>query len=222
MSIIRITRIILAVVIGGFLLTGCISNESSTEKLYQVLENVVDAEKEFEEQQEPLVELERQEKEIYNEIMTLVMKQHEKIVTLSDEALSIIEKRKNHLQLEIDSINASETEFKKAEEIISNIKNSEQKNKAEDLSKIMKKRYQLHNRLSKEYSSALDRDKELYLMLKEESISYDKLEAHVADLNSTYQKVLDANEEFNDLTAQYNEKKLKLYKEAGLNLNDEK
>jgi hypothetical protein len=222
LSIIRITRIILAVVISGFLLTGCNSNESSTEKLYQVLENVVDAEKEFEEQQEPLVELERQEKEIYNEIMTLGMKQHEKIVTLSDEALSIIEKRKNHLQLEIDSINASKTEFKKAEEIISNIKDSEQKNKAEDLSKIMKKRYQLHNRLSKEYSSALDRDKELYLMLKEESISYDKLEAQVADLNSTYQKVLDANEEFNDLTAQYNEKKLKFYKESGLNLNDEK
>jgi hypothetical protein len=222
LSIIRITRISIAVVISSFLLTGCISRESSAEKLYQVLENVVDAEKEFEEQQEPLVELERQEKEIYNEIMTLGMKQHEKIVTLSDEALSIIEKRKNHLQLEIDSINASKTEFKKAEEIISDIKDSEQKKKAEDLSKIMKKRYQLHNRLSKEYSSALDRDKELYLMLKEESILYDKLEAHVADLNTTYQKVLEANEEFNDLTAQYNEKKLEYYKQAGLNLEEEK
>jgi hypothetical protein len=222
LSIIRITRISIAVVISSFLLIGCISRESSAEKLYQVLENVVDAEKEFEEQQEPLVELERQEKEIYNEIMTLGMKQHEKIVTLSDEALSIIEKRKNHLQLEIDSINASKTEFKKAEEIISDIKDSEQKKKAEDLSKIMKKRYQLHNRLSKEYSSALDRDKELYLMLKEESILYDKLEAHVADLNTTYQKVLEANEEFNDLTAQYNEKKLEYYKQAGLNLEEEK
>jgi hypothetical protein len=222
LSIIRITRISIAVVISSFLLTGCISRESSAEKLYQVLENVVDAEKEFEEQQEPLVELERQEKEIYNEIMTLGMKQHEKIVTLSDEALSIIEKRKNHLQLEIDSINASKTEFKKAEEIISDIKDSEQKKKAEDLSKIMKKRYQLHNRLSKEYSSALDRDKELYLMLKEESILYDKLEAHVADLNTTYQKVLEANEEFNDVTAQYNEKKLEFYKQAGLNLAEEK
>ena len=221
MSIFRITRIIIAVVISGFLLTGCISKESSAEKLYQVLEKVVDAEKEFEEQQEPLVELERKEKEIYNEIMTLGMKQHEKIVTLSDEALSIIEKRKNHLQLEIDSINASKTEFKSAEEIINNIKDPDQKKKAEDLSKIMKKRYQLHNRLSKEYSSALDRDKELYLMLKEESISYDKLEAHVADLNTTYQKVFEANEEFNDLTAQYNEKKLEFYKKAGLNLENE-
>jgi hypothetical protein len=59
-------------------------------------------------------------------------------------------------------------------------------------------------------------------MLKEESILYDKLEAHVADLNTTYQKVLEANEEFNDLTAQYNEKKLEYYKQAGLNLEEEK
>jgi hypothetical protein len=222
LSISRIIRIILAVVISGFLLTGCMSKESSAEKLYQVLENVVDAEKEFEEQQEPLVELERQEKEIYNEIMTLGMKQHDKVIKLSDEALSIIEKRKNHLQLEIDSINASKTEFMKAQEVINDIKETDQKKKAEDLSKIMKKRYQLHNRLSKEYSSALDRDRELYLMLKEESTSYDKLEAHIVDLNTTYQKVFEANEEFNDVTAQYNEKKLEFYKQAGLNLEEEK
>ncbi|MCM3690038.1 YkyA family protein [Neobacillus niacini] len=222
MSIIRLTRIIITVVISGFLLTGCISQDSSAEKLYQVLEDVVDAEKEFEEQQEPLVELEKQEKEIYNEIMTLGMKQHEKIIMLSDEALSIIEERKNHLQLEIDSINASKSEFMKAQEVINDIKDTDQKKKAEDLSKIMKKRYQIHNRLSKEYSSALDRDKELYLMLKEESTSYDKLESHIVDLNTTYQKVYEANEEFNDVTAQYNEKKLEFYKQAGLNLAEEK
>jgi hypothetical protein len=212
----------MAVVISGFLLTGCMSKESSAEKLYQVLENVVDAEKEFEEQQEPLVELERKEKDIYNEIMTLGMKQHEKIIMLSDEALSIIEKRKNHLQLEIDSINASKREFTKAQEVIKDIKDTDQKKKAEDLSKIMQKRYQLHNKLSKEYLSALERDRELYLMLKEESTSYDKLEAHIVDSNTTYQKVFEANEEFNDVTAQYNEKKLEFYKEAGLNLEEEK
>jgi hypothetical protein len=222
LSICRIIRIIMAVVISGFLLTGCMSKESSAEKLYQVLENVVDAEKEFEEQQEPLVELERKEKDIYNEIMTLGMKQHEKIIMLSDEALSIIEKRKNHLQLEIDSINASKREFTKAQEVIKDIKDTDQKKKAEDLSKIMQKRYQLHNKLSKEYLSALERDRELYLMLKEESTSYDKLEAHIVDSNTTYQKVFEANEEFNDVTAQYNEKKLEFYKEAGLNLEEEK
>lgn len=218
MSIFRITHILVSVLAVGFLLTGCVSKEKSAERLYQVLEKVVKAEKEFEEQQEPLVALEKEEKEIYNQIMALGMKQHEEIVKLSDEALSIIDKRRDHLQKEIDSINASKTEFKKAEEIKNEIKDSAQKRKADDLFEIMRNRYKVHKQLAKEYSSALDSDKDLYLMLKNESISYDKLEAHVTRLNTTYQKVYDANEEFNELTAQYNEKKLEFYKEAGLNL----
>ncbi|MFP7295970.1 YkyA family protein [Neobacillus niacini] len=222
MSIIRFTSIIFLVVTSVILLTSCMSKESSAEELYTVLEKVVEAEKEFEGQQGPLVELEEEEKEIYNEIMTVGMKAHEKIAVLSDEALSNIEKRENHLQIEIDSINASKTQFKKAEEIIKKIKDPDQKKKAEELSELMMERYQLHTILSKEYSKALKSDKELYLMLKESDISYDKLEAHVSDLNNAYQKVLEANEEFNDLTAEYNKKKLEYYKLAGLNLEKEK
>lgn len=220
MAILR-TRFILSVFAVGMILTGCTSKEKNAEELYQVLESVVDAEKEFEEQQEPLVELEKQEKDIYNQIMELGMKQHKEIVKLSDEALLLIEKRRNLLQIEIDSINASEAKFKKAEEIKNNIKDPDQKRSAEDLFVIMTNRYKVHKQLSNEYSNALDRDKELYLMLKKENISYDKLETHVTELNTTYQKVDAANEEFNELTARYNEKKLEFYKEAGLNLENE-
>lgn len=215
------TRFILSVIAVIFILTGCTSKEKNAEELYQVLESVVDAEKEFEEQQENLVKLEKQEKDIYNQIMALGMKQHEEIVKLSDEALLLIEKRRDHLKKEIDSIKASEAKFKKAEEIKTKIKDPEQKRSADDLFVIMTNRYKVHKQLSKEYSNALDRDKELYLMLKSENISYDKLETHVMELNTTYKKVADANEEFNELTAQYNQKKLEFYKEAGLNLENE-
>jgi hypothetical protein len=221
LSIFKIVRIVLYALVGIFLLTGCVTKETSAEKIYQVLEKVVDAEKEFEEQQEPLVDLEKQEKEIYNQIMALGLKQHEDIVKLSDEALSIIEKRRGHLQKETDSINASKTEFMKVDKIINEIKDIEQKRVAEDLFKIMSNRYKIHNQLSKEYTTALDSDKELYLMLKDESVSYDKLEDQVTKLNTTYQKVFEANEEFNDLTEQYNKKKLQFYKEAGLNLEND-
>jgi hypothetical protein len=215
------TRFILSVIAVVFILTGCSSKEKNAEEMYQVLERVVEAEKEFEEQQKPLIKLEKQEKDIYNQIMALGMKQHEEVVKLSDEALLLIEKRRDHLQKEIESINASETEFKKAEELKNKIKEPEQKRSAEDLFVIMSNRYNVHKQLSKEYSNALDRDKELYLMLQNENISYEKLENHVTELNTTYQKVAAANEEFNELTAQYNEKKLQFYKEAGLNLEDE-
>jgi hypothetical protein len=220
-SIVNVNRIIFSIFAISFLLTGCVSKEKTTERMYQALENVVEAEKAFEEQQEPLVELEKQEKEIYDQIMALGMKQHDEIVKLSDEALSIIDKRREHLQKEINSINASKTEFKNAEEIRNEIDDSEQKKKATELLGIMSNRYKVHNQLAKEYSSALDNDKELYQMLKNESISYEKLEDHVTNLNTIYQKVYDANEEFNELTAQYNEKKLEFYEEAGLKLENE-
>lgn len=220
MSIVRMNRIIFSIFAISFLLTGCFSKEETTERMYQALEKVVEAEKAFEEQQEPLVELEKQEKEIYNQIMALGMKQHDEIVKLSDEALSIIDRRRELLQKEIDSINASKTEFKQAEEIKDEIDDTEQKKKASELLKIMSNRYKVHNQLAKEYTSALDSDKELYLMLKNESVSYEKLEDHVTKLNTIYQKVYDANEEFNELTAQYNEKKLEFYEEAGLKLEN--
>jgi hypothetical protein len=215
------TRFILSVIAVVIILTGCSSKEKNAEELYQVLESVVEAEKEFEEQQEHLVKLEKQEKDIYNQIMALGMKQHEEVVKLSNKALVLIEKRRDHLQKEIESINASKTEFKKAEEIKNKMKDAKLRSSAEDLFIIMSNRYNVHKKLSQEYSNALDRDNELYLMLKNESISYDKLENHVTELNTTYQKVFAANEEFNNLTSQYNEKKLQFYQAAGLNLEDE-
>ena len=221
MSTVSVNRIIFSVLAISFLLTGCVSKEKTTERMYQALENIVEAEKAFEEQQEPLVELEKQEKEIYNQIMALGLKQHDEIVKLADEALSIIDKRREHLQKEIDSINASKTEFKNAEEIRNEIDNPEQKKKATELLDIMSNRYKIHDKLAKEYSSALDNDKELYQMLKNESISYEKLEDHVTILNTIYQKVYNANEEFNELTAQYNRKKLEFYEEAGLKLEND-
>ncbi len=221
MSIVRMNRITTLIFAISFLLTGCVSKEETTERMYQALENVVEAEEPFEEQQEPLVELEKQEKEIYNQIMALGMKQHDEIVKLADEALSIIDKRRGHLQKEIDSINASKTEFKQVEEIKNEIDDTEQKKKAAELMEVMRDRYKVHNQLTKDYTSALDHDKELYLMLKNESVSYEKLEDHVTNLNTIYQKVYDANEEFNALTAQYNEKKLEFYEEAGLKLENE-
>lgn len=214
-------HIIFAIFIISFLLIGCVSKEETTERMYQALENVVEAEKAFEEQQEPLVELEKQEKEIYDRIMALGMKQHDEIVKLADEALSIIDRRRDHLQMEIDSINASKIEFKQVEDIKNEIDDTEQKKKASELMEIMRDRFKVHDQLTKDYSSALENDEELYLMLKNETVSYEKLEEHVTNLNTIYQKVYDANEKFNALTVKYNEKKLEFYKEAGLKLEND-
>nr|WP_263328176.1 YkyA family protein [Neobacillus sp. Marseille-Q6967] len=213
---------ILSIIISCMFLTGCLNPQSDVEKIYRVLEKVVLVEKDFENQQDLIVRLEKEEKELYNQIMMLGMKQHDEIVKLADEALLIVAKRHEHLDKEIESLKASQKEFLKIKEIKENLDEPAQKKLANELYDIMIKRYDAHDKLSKEYSEALKNDKKLYEMLKDKNTKFEDLEGQVTTLNATYKKVLEANEEFNSLTSQYNEKKLEFYKKSGLKVEKTK
>ncbi|MFZ7942140.1 YkyA family protein [Neobacillus sp. 19] len=205
---------ILAIII--FIISGCTEKKTSVEKMYDILEGVVAKEKAFEEQQDPLVNLEIEEKELYDQIIDLGIKEYDQIVKLSDEAILLTEKRKNHMEKETESLNESEKEFKKATKIKDEFEDPELTKTANELYDIMMQRYQAHEWLYKEYSDALKYDKELYEMFKNKNLPLENLEAQVNKLNGQYKQVSDANEKFNMLTEQYNDKKLSFYKKAGL------
>jgi peptidoglycan hydrolase CwlO-like protein len=198
---------------------GCTKETTPVEKMYDVLEKVVAAEKEFEEQQNPLVTLEKKEKVIYDQIIELGMKEYDQIVKLSDEALLLADKRKEHMEKETNSLKESEKAFKKAEEIKDEFDDQSLTKLANELYDIMLERYKAHDSLYMEYSEALKNDKELYEMFKNKNLPLEDLEAQVNKLNETYKRVYNANEKFNMLTEQYNNKKMAFYKQAGLESN---
>ena len=210
LSLIFITMLILA---------GCVGQKTPVEKMYDVLENVVSKEKVFEEQQDPLVTLEKKEKEIYDQIIELGMKEYDQIVKLSDEAILLTDQRKNHMEKETKSLKESEREFKKAADLKDELDDPELTKIANELYDTMMQRYEAHDWLYKEYSNALKYDKELYVMFKNKNLSLEDLEAQVNKLNDTYKQVYDANKKFNKLTELYNDKKLSFYKKAGLKSN---
>jgi hypothetical protein len=213
-------RIILLCIVSIIVLTGCVNQQSAVEKMYNVLENVVKLEKEFEKQQEPLVLLEKQEKDLYNQIMAKGMKNHTEITKLSDEALTLVEQRRKHLQAEVDSLRSAEEEFKKIANIKEEISDSEQKQVADELYDLMMQRYKVHTELADIYLDALDMDQELYVMFKEEDISYEQLERLISDLNQLYVEISNLNERFNQYTTEYNEKKISFYKIAGFKIEE--
>jgi hypothetical protein len=184
--------------------------------MYDVLENVVNKEKVFDEQQEPLVALEKQEKAVYDQIIKQGMKEYDQIVKLSDEALALADKRKEHLEKETTSLKESEQEFSKVADLKEQIEDPGLKKLANDLYGIMMKRYEAHRDLYKQYSEALQYDKQLYQMFKNKNLPLEDLEAQINKLNESYKMVYAANEQFNKYTEQYNEKKLSFYKKAGL------
>lgn len=219
----KITPILfLLILFTSIFLAGCLNKNSTVNDIHALLESVVELEQEFENQQDPLVELEKEEKEIYSKIITLGMKEFEQIVTLSNEASAIVDKRQEHMDIEASSIQASKKEFEKIDPLIEKIEDAELKKKATELKSTMMERYQIHDSLYENYLNGLTYDKELYQMFQNENLSIDQLEEQIAKINDAYKLVLDSNKEFNDLTQRYNDIKFDFYKAAGIEITEEK
>ncbi|WP_234987170.1 YkyA family protein [Bacillus sinesaloumensis] len=200
----------------SFLLTGCMGGPSPEEQIYETLEKVVTIEKDFEEQQSPLVELERKEKELYDEILTLGMKEFDQIVTLANDALAIVADRETRINKEQESIKASNEEFQKVESFISEIEEGSLKTEANDLVATMNQRYDSYEELYTSYKEAIQHDKKLYEMFQNKELTLEELEQQINLINETYEKVVTANDTFNKLTDEYNKAKIKFYENAGL------
>ncbi|WP_069187971.1 YkyA family protein [Bacillus sp. FJAT-27251] len=200
---------------------GCMNRQDPAEQIFTKLEEVVQIEKAFEEQQEPLVKLEQEEKELYAKIIELNMEQHDEIVRLADEAITIADKRKEHLDKEKESIEESREEFGGVEGIADKLEDSELEKQVADLQQLMLDRYAIHDELYKSYTDGLSYDKALYELLKDKDLTIETLEEQINKVNAAYDEVLSANERFNEKTDQYNKAKLSFYDAAGLNVETE-
>ena len=209
-------KIVFLCICMSFLLMGCMGGPTPEEQIYETLEKVVAVEKDFEEQQNPLVELEKKEKELYDEILTLGMKEFDQIVSLSKDALAIVGDRETRINNEQKSIEASKKEFQKVDALISEIKEDSVKEEANELVSLMNERYKSYEDLYTVYKEAIEHDKKLYEMFQNEELTLDELEQQINLINETYEKVVAANETFNKLTDQYNKAKVTFYKSAGL------
>ncbi|MFD2213027.1 YkyA family protein [Metabacillus endolithicus] len=199
------------------LLSGCFG-PAPEEKIYTILEEAVTLEDSFKEQQQPLLELEKKEADLYNKIMDLGMKEFEQVVSLSKQALTSVEERESKIQMEYDSIMSSKDKFNEINEEIEKIKDETLLQSAQELKSTMEGRYKSYEKLYENYKKSISLDKELYSMLQKEDLEMEQLETQIDKINKSYQSVMEQNNEFNKLTEQYNDLKIKFYEEANLNV----
>ncbi len=194
------------------------NNQSTSEQMYEHLEEAVALEEAFAEQQQPLVELEQREKEIYNEIINLGMEEFDQVEELSQEAISIIDEREEKLKTEKQSIEDAKEEFDKAAEMVDELEEEEVKGKAEEMVSTMNDRYQAYQDLNESYTSALEQDRTLYELLQNQELKEEELRKQIDTINNQYDEVISANQSFNDYTEQYNQLKQSFYEAAGIDV----
>ena len=96
----------------AFVLSGCSPSPSPEENIYQTMEETAVKEADFEKYQQPLTDLEKEEKALFDEMMDFGMKDFEKISELADQALVNLDKREEMMKEEKAVLDASQEEFK--------------------------------------------------------------------------------------------------------------
>ncbi len=199
---------------------GC-SGQSTTEKMYNHLEEAVSLESEFVNQQEPLSKLEQEEQKIFQEISKLNMDQFEQITSLADEALASIEKRRELLKKEKESIEAAKKEFDQINPLVDKLKEASLKDQASQMQQAMEDRYNAYIALHDAYQTSLDYDQKIYELLKQEELEESTLFDQIEKVNNQYEKVTEANTTFSENTDAFNEQKQAFYEATDLDITYE-
>lgn len=214
-------KILSLLLIGFFTVLSACSGESTQEKIHNHLEEAVALEQDFEDIQSEITELEKQEQELYSQIIALGMDDFDKIKKLSDEAVGVIDERADKISKEKDSIEASQEEFNKIQDLIENLEDEDLKSKAQSMYEVMEGRYQAYNTLNSAYSESLNLERELYTMLQHEDLQQEDLTDQIDKINESYEQVLKANDQFNEATVEYNALKKEFYEQAGIDVTYE-
>ncbi|MFD1415441.1 YkyA family protein [Oceanobacillus jeddahense] len=210
-----------AIIISSLFLIAACSSKSSEEQIHDHLEEAIQQEEGYETLQQEIEELEQQEQEIFSQIVDLDMDHFDEIQELSQEAISVVEEKKEKLGEERESIESSEEEFAQVESIISDLEDENVQQDAENMFDIMTERYTTYYDLNDTYQTSVDQEKELYEMLQLEELEQDEVTSHLESLNENYEAIISLNTAFNELTADYNEAKRAFYEASDLNVNYE-
>ncbi len=198
------------------IVAGC--GDTPESQIYNQLEEAVQLEEGFQQQQEAITQLETKEHDLYNQIIELGIDEFDKIKDLAQQALTSIEERTEKIKMEKESLATSREAFTKVESFVQDIKDTEVKEKAEKLYDTMISRYDAYDKLNKAYNESLSLEKQLYEMLQLEDLDQAALQEQIEKINVKYQEIIKANEEFNSFTNEYNELKKGFYEQANINV----
>lgn len=202
------------------ILAAC-GSTSAEEQIHMQLTKAIEQEERFQEQQQKIIGLETEEQNIYNEIIAMNDLDEGELDELSNRAISSIEERKEEVEIERESIEASRDEFAKIEPLLSEVDDPEARENAEKMFEQMNNRYAAYDTLFEAYQQTLEQENELYHMLLEGNSDQDELTDHIQTINESYELVLDANDQFNMYTIEYNELKEQFYERVNI-AEDEK
>lgn len=212
---------IISIMVLGITLAACNSSDQTKEEIYNHLEEAVKKEKDFHEAQKDLVEVEKEESKLYEQMIEINMEEIDQVKDKAEKAKKLSQDRKEIMENEMESIKAGKEEFDEMVPLVEELESEEAKNQANEMVEVMENRYKSFAELHETYLSSIKSDQKLYDLLMDEELDKETLDEQVNEINQKYEEIATHQEEFNELTNEFNELKKQFYETIELDVQYE-
>lgn len=204
----------------GFL-GGCLGAKPE-EEIYIALESAANQEKELFDYVELFNGFEAKSQKLYNQIIQEGKEQNKTVMPKIEQAIATVNEREKLLEKEKDVLEKARKEIQSIRSYINKIDDQKLKKQAEKVEEVYIDRYESFQKLNKIHTKTLLTEKELYEKFKEKETKLKEISENVKAVNVLNEETTKEKEQFNQYTKEYNERKLKFYKDAKIKVKEEK
>lgn len=207
-------KVAISILLSLSLLSGCFGM-APEEELYRIFEDATRQEASMLKHAKILTELEQQNIQLYSRILNEGQSSNESVQPLIEQAIQEISKREQALNEERAIMQHVSEKIKEAREPIKQIDDKKLHKQAQGVAVLYEQRVQRFMNMYDSYKQALTQEQKLYDMLRSDTEQIKSISDQVKEVNRLYADKQTHNQDFNELTRQYNESKIKFYREAG-------
>ncbi|MFV5894587.1 MULTISPECIES: YkyA family protein [unclassified Bacillus cereus group] len=199
------------------LLSGCFGGNIEG-NLFVAFENVAKQEKSLFEDTRRLETLEKQEQELYAQIIKEGKENNEIVAQKIDRAVSNVDEREKILKDEKEALEKAQEKTELVQSYIGKIDNKKIQKQAEKVAEAYKNRYDAFLKMNDGYVKLMASQKDLYAKLKVKKTKLKAISKKVNEVNKLTEQMNKEKENFNRYTKEYNEEKLVLYKKTNIRI----
>jgi hypothetical protein len=204
----------------GFL-GGCLGAQPE-EELYVAFENAANQEKTLFDNVNKLEQLETKGQELYDQIVQEGKEHNEAVIPKIEQAVTNVDEREIVLKSEKDALEKAQKETTSVHNYIDKIEDKKLQKQAKKVEEVYKNRYEVFQKMDKIYKESLITEKELYEKLQDKETKLKEISEKVKAVNTLNKETLKEKAKFNQYTKDYNERKLRFYKDAKIKMKEQK
>ena len=200
----KLRKTVAVVAASTVLLAGCTTDKKEVKAYNENVQKAFDKEQPINSISKKLNSLEEKKQDLYKKANSDNEETRKKA---ADDILDNIKQREDTFDKEIAALDDSKKQFNKGESHIKEIKSDDKKKELKQLDDAVKNKYKVHDKYADAYKNVLDKEKDLFELIKQDGITQSQVDEKNDTLNKAQKNFQDKFKEYSKAMNTVNKEK---------------